>query len=833
MSGLRRGPVLLAVFALLMPLAAGSAPARSAKPRGPMVEVVVTLERAPLARARSAVRMLAVTRRAKLDLRAPASLAYLDRVDAEQDAAAARIRAAIPGAYVRWRYGVVLNGLAVVVPERHAGRLASIPGVATVHASVRYRTRLERTPAQIGAPTLWGPGLATAGTGIKIGVIDDGIDQSHPFFDPRGYAMPAGFPKGNTAFTTAKVVAARAFAPPGADYPPAALPFDPNESDHATHVAGIAAGNNGIAVTGFPGRPVVSGIAPRAYLGNYKVLTIPTPRVGLDGNSPEIVAGIEAAVRDGMDVINLSLGEPEIEPRRDIVVAAINGAADAGVVPVIAAGNDFGDFGRGSISSPGSAAKAITAAAVSNARGGPADVVASFSSGGPTPVSLQLKPDVSAPGLNVLSSVPEREGGWAIFSGTSMASPHVAGAAALLRQRHPSWTVAQVKSALVLTGRPAFSDSQRTSEAPVTREGGGVVDLPRANDPKVFAAPSSVGLGLVRRGARAAATIALADAGGGAGSWAVSLARQAQAPGLALTVPASVTVPGRLQLTAVASAQAQEREVMGFVVLARGTERLRIPYWLRVTVPRLARHRTTLLRRTGTFRGNTRGRPALVSTYRYPEDPASAGVPATLAGPEQVFRVRLARPVANFGVAVLSEARGVRIQPRIVAAGDENRLAGFTTLPLNMNPYTAGFGRPEPTSAVLRPSPGTYNVVFDSTGRANAGRFVFRFWIDDATPPAVRLASPAVQGSTLRLSVTDRGSGVDPRSLVVAVDGRSRPVRYNRARGLALVDVAGVRPGRHTVVLEAADYQETKNNENVLRILPNTRRFRSTFTMPG
>ena len=68
----------------------------------------------------------------------------------------------------------------------------------------------------------------------------------------------------------------------------------------------------------------ISGVAPRAYLGNYKALTIPTDAdVGLDGNSPELVAAIEAAVADGMDVINMSLGEPEIEPSRDIVVQAL------------------------------------------------------------------------------------------------------------------------------------------------------------------------------------------------------------------------------------------------------------------------------------------------------------------------------------------------------------------------------------------------------------------------------------------------------------------------------------------------------------------------------
>jgi len=79
---------------------------------------------------------------------------------------------------------------------------------------------------------------------------------------------------------------------------------------------------------------LVSGIAPRAYLGNYKALSVPTDAdVGLDGNAAEIVAAIEAAVADGMDVINLSLGEPEVEPSRDLVALALDGAAAAGVVP--------------------------------------------------------------------------------------------------------------------------------------------------------------------------------------------------------------------------------------------------------------------------------------------------------------------------------------------------------------------------------------------------------------------------------------------------------------------------------------------------------------------
>jgi subtilisin family serine protease len=148
-----------------------------------------------------------------------------------------------------------------------------------------------------------------------------------------------------------------------------------------------------------------------------------------------------------MDVINFSYGEPEITPSRDIVVQALNAAAAAGVVSVVAAGNDFDAVGSGSIGSPSTAAGAISVAAASKT-----GVIAYFSSGGPTPLSLLLKPDVTAPGVNILSSVPRNDGLWGYLDGTSMAAPHVAGAAAVLLQRHPKWTPAQVRSAPGLDG---------------------------------------------------------------------------------------------------------------------------------------------------------------------------------------------------------------------------------------------------------------------------------------------------------------------------------------------------------------------------------------------
>ena len=111
-----------------------------------------------------------------------------------------------------------------------------------------------------------------------------------------------------------------------------------------------------------------------------------------------------------------------------------------------------------------------------------------------------------------------------------MASPHVAGAAALLKQRHRSWTVAQIKSALVLTGTPVFTSTNRTSEVPSSREGGGLINLPRADDPLIFSAPTGLSFGLLRQGSPQSRTLTLTDAGGGAGQWRVAVdQRQGQA----------------------------------------------------------------------------------------------------------------------------------------------------------------------------------------------------------------------------------------------------------------------------------------------------------------
>lgn len=791
---------LLVLCAGLLALAAG-AEARIGPPAGPSTEVVVTLSSPPLA---------------GLDTSAARA-----RVMAEQAAFLDRLHRAVPIAEARWRYRLVANGFAVVVPERAVPLVRSLPGVRDVYTSATYTSSLDRSVPQIGAPHLWGPALQTAGGGIKIGIIDDGLDQRHAFFSAAGYTMPAGYPKGQAAYTTAKVIVARAFPPPRPAWKHAAEPFDPEESAHATHVAGIAAGDYQTAA----GARRLSGVAPRAYLGNYKALTIPTDAdVGLDGNSPEIVAAIEAAVADGMNVINLSIGEPEIEPSRDIVALALDAAAAAGVVPVVAAGNDYGDFGHGSVSSPGSAARAITAAAVTTPASGSPNLLASFSSAGPTPVSLRLKPDVAAPGVQILSSVP---GGWGTLSGTSMAAPHVAGAAALLLQRHPGWTPEQVKAALVATASPVF-ESPSVPATP-TRGGSGVIDLVRADQPLVLATPTSLSFGLMAPGKPATRTVTLADAGGGAGTWTVTI-EQGEGPVGLVGFPTTVTVPGVLAVTAGPQATTVQGEVSGRIVLTRGADRRLVPFWFRVAAPNLAGAPATRLTKPGVYKGNTRGRQSLASGYRYPEVLPGGPVTDRLAGPEQLFRVTVPANISNFGVVITGRAAGVHVEPRIIVAGDENRLTGYAALPFYLNPYLALFGKPVLAAGAISPLPGAYDLVFDSGSSVGAGAFSFRYWLNDVTPPTARLLTRTPRrGTALRVAVTDAGAGIDPATLVVKLDGQPATARLRA--GVVRVATAGLSPGRHRLRLQLSDYQESRNMENVARILPNTRVLSVTFVV--
>ncbi len=181
----------------VLALGAGRATVVEEARGAPRVQVVVALDSPPLAYA-------------------PGRAA---RIAAEQRAFRDELARSLPGADVRWRYRLVANGFAVDLPGNQVARLRSLPGVRDVYDSARYEPQLDTTPQAIGATALWGAALETAGQGVKIGIIDTGVDHEHPFFDPTGYTMPAGFPKGQVRFTNAKVIVARAFAAAASEVP--------------------------------------------------------------------------------------------------------------------------------------------------------------------------------------------------------------------------------------------------------------------------------------------------------------------------------------------------------------------------------------------------------------------------------------------------------------------------------------------------------------------------------------------------------------------------------------------------------------------------------------
>ena len=165
-------------------------------------------------------------------------------------------------------------------------------------------------------------------------------------------------------------------------------------------------------------------------------------------------------------------------------------------------------------------------------------------------------------------------------------------------------------------------------------------------------------------------------------------------------------------------------------------------------------------------------------------------------------------------------------------AGNEDRLAGYTALPLRLNPYQPGYFALIPAVGVFRPAPGTYDLVFDTTSRRAAGRFTFRFWVNDTSPPVVRVLSRTVtRGKLLLLSRARPRLRRRPLDVAREVDGS-----YRRSSGTRRTtsSASGSRPSRrgtHKLVFSVSDYQESKNNENDTATLPNTRKLTTSFAV--
>ncbi|MDX2648929.1 S8 family serine peptidase [Streptomyces sp. PA03-1a] len=331
------------------------------------------------------------------------------------------------------------------IAPAEAGATSFGAGVRRIWLDGHSKVQLDRTVPRIGAPHAWEKGYT--GAGVKVAVLDTGYDPNHP--DLKGLVAESA------NFTS-----------------------EPNTDDlngHGTHVTSTVAGS-GAASGG-----KYKGVAPGAQILFGKVCTA-------DGNcdNSAIVEGLAWAAQHGAKVISLSLGDTDT-PETDALEAMVDTVTrDYGTLVVAAAGNN----GSGSrVSSPASAGGALAVGAAEDD-----DDLAVFSSVGPRTGDSGLKPDLIAPGVGVVAARAggtTEDDGYIAMSGTSMATPHVAGAAAILFQEHPAWTADQVKRQLMQSATGA-------KEHGAYFQGAGRVDVARAVDQEVTADAAGLDFGLIR-----------------------------------------------------------------------------------------------------------------------------------------------------------------------------------------------------------------------------------------------------------------------------------------------------------------------------------------------
>jgi len=697
---------LAAIAALIVAAPAGAAPraaragsdTTSGRPTVDRAYALVQLAAAPL----STYSKTKPAAGKKINFSSSTTKSYRALLAAQRNDFKQWLQANAPKARVSGQWDISLNAVSVKLNGASLATLRTSPLVSRAeYQGLYYPTADDPDLGIIDAIQAWsqGGGVALAGKGVKVAIVDTGIDQDHPCFDDAGYTAPAGFPRGQIQYTNNKVIVAKVF-----NNKVNQSGFDAKAVDsHGTHVAGTVACNfeTPAVVDGVDIPYDVSGVAPAAFLGNYNVF----PGDVLDARSEDILNALDASYADGFDVANMSLGGGA-RGIQDLLTIAVDNLDAANMVVAVAAGNS--GPGHFTVESPGSAARALTAGAstvphfvgapltvggstygiaagdfatvtadltaplgvvlagtalsnactagvpgasgkpaagsltgkiavisrgvctfsekirnaqdagaiaavvVNNVAGDPTamalggianeptipaymaallnrtalvaangqsatidsdkayfattnvDIMAGFSSQGPTDVDFRVKPDVLAPGVNVLSSVPGNE--WAFFQGTSMATPHLAGSAAVVKSQHPTWPAWAIRSAIVNTAETgvlkAFTDGT-TIVTDVNIQGAGRENLLSAVDAKVGLSPVSVSFGAIPSGAGQTKSIALSltNLTGAPATWSLGIADTTgsglsyslSASSVALAAGASATVKVKLTATKGAS----------------------------------------------------------------------------------------------------------------------------------------------------------------------------------------------------------------------------------------------------------------------------------------